>query len=247
MSASLTWRRRARPMLGTLVEVGVAASPQADAAIDAAFAVVAQIEAQLSAFRTDSEVCRFAALPAGGRLQIGADLAAVLAAARELHDASDGLFDITLQRSPAGWHCDGRWLHKHADDVCLELGGIAKGHAVDRAVAALQAAGGAHGWVNAGGDLRAFGAAVLPLELRDEQHGGARRFAALADGAFATSRFAADSRCRAVGRDGRAVHAHASVAAPTCLWADALTKVVAASADARHPLLARYDAQAWLH
>jgi thiamine biosynthesis lipoprotein len=43
------------------------------------------------------------------------------------------------------------------------------------------------------------------------------------------------------------VQAHASVAAPLCLWADALTKVVAASGDARHPVLAHYGAQAWLH
>jgi thiamine biosynthesis lipoprotein len=41
--------------------------------------------------------------------------------------------------------------------------------------------------------------------------------------------------------------AHASVAAPLCLWADALTKIVAASGDASHPLLARHDARAWLH
>ena len=33
---------------------------------------------------------------------------------------------------------------------------------------------------------------------------------------------------------------HASVAAPECLWADALTKIVIASGDARHPLLARF-------
>jgi thiamine biosynthesis lipoprotein len=41
--------------------------------------------------------------------------------------------------------------------------------------------------------------------------------------------------------------AHVSVAAPLCLWADALTKIVAASGDPAHPLLARHDARAWLH
>jgi thiamine biosynthesis lipoprotein len=38
-----------------------------------------------------------------------------------------------------------------------------------------------------------------------------------------------------------------SVAAPRCLWADALTKVVAISGDTAHPLLARHGAMAWQH
>ena len=40
---------------------------------------------------------------------------------------------------------------------------------------------------------------------------------------------------------------HASVAAPLCLWADALTKIVAIGGDAGEALLARYDAVAWVH
>jgi thiamine biosynthesis lipoprotein len=31
------------------------------------------------------------------------------------------------------------------------------------------------------------------------------------------------------------------------LWADALTKVVAASGDVQHPLLAQHGARAWWH
>ena len=75
--------------------------------------------------------------------------------------------------------------------------------------------------------------AELPLSLRDEHAGGVRSFATLADGAFATSRFDRG--------------AHVSVAAPECLWADALTKLIALSGDTADPLLARYNAQAWLH
>ncbi len=91
--------------------------------------------------------------------------------------------------------------------------------------------------MNAGGDLRAFGAAEVPIDLRDETGGGVRRFATLADGAFATSCIA----------DARGNARHASVAAPCCLWADALTKIVVASGDAIDPLLARFGARAWLH
>jgi thiamine biosynthesis lipoprotein len=37
------------------------------------------------------------------------------------------------------------------------------------------------------------------------------------------------------------------VAAPRCLWADALTKVVALTGRADHPALAARGATAWLH
>lgn len=42
-------------------------------------------------------------------------------------------------------------------DVGVDLGGVAKGHAVDRAVGALRSHGIRHGMVNAGGDLFALG------------------------------------------------------------------------------------------
>ncbi|MFW1123225.1 FAD:protein FMN transferase, partial [Vibrio parahaemolyticus] len=51
--------------------------------------------------------------------------------------------------------------------VLVDLGGIAKGHAVDRAVAAMIAAGAPCGLVNAGGDLRGFGAMDWAIGLRD--------------------------------------------------------------------------------
>ena len=128
----------------------------------------------------------------------------------------------------------------------LDLGGIAKGHAVDEAVGTLLAQGCVAGWVNAGGDLRVFGAAELPIRLRDEADGGVRPFATLHDGAFATSHYGGGSRSR-LACGGRTARVHASVAAPLCLWADALTKVVALSGDTSHPLLARHRALAWLH
>ena len=49
------------------------------------------------------------------------------------------------------------------------------------------------------------------------------------------------------GRRGTANPAHVSVAAPLCLWADALTKLVAASGDPAHALLAQHGASAWWH
>jgi thiamine biosynthesis lipoprotein len=254
------WRRRARPLLGTLVEVGVesrdkAAGPGADAdadlLIDAAFVTLLRVQACLSRFDAGSDVSRFHALRAGQHLRVRPDTAQVLVAVTALRRDSAGLFDISLGSAPEGWCLDGAdWLRLDADAL-IDLGGIGKGHAVDAAVAALQQRGCAGGWVNAGGDLRAFGAAELPLLLRDEAGGGARPFARLADGAFATSHYGPGSRSRlaAPAQGGARPEApcHASVAAPLCLWADALTKIVALSGDAAHPLLARHGATGFLH
>lgn len=239
------WRRRARPLLGTLVEVGVA-SGAPDAAIEAAFAAVADVQRRMSRFDPASDIGRFNAASAGAVLEVDADTATVLAAAAQLHTQSGGLFDISLGRY-RGWQLDGRRLVKREAGTQLDLGGIAKGHAVDRAVAALREAGLAAGWVNAGGDLRAFGNVSVPIVLRDEHRGGARRFAALGDGAFATSDYRAAARARLHVAGPAAPAAHVSVAAPACLWADALTKVVALTRDPAHPLLAAHNAVAWLH
>ena len=247
--AGTGWLRRARPLLGTLVEVGVRSDDgDGRAAVDAAFAALREVQDCLSRFEPDSDLARFHALRRGARLRLRPAAREVLQAAQELRAASDAAFDISLGSAPHGWHCDGAELVKLSDAVRLDLGGIGKGHAVDAAVRVLRAHGCNTGWVNAGGDLRAFGAAELPLRLRDEAAGGVRPFAWLRDGAFATSCFAPGSRSQvAHAADAGPVRAHVSVAAPLCLWADALTKLVALRGDAQHPLLARYDAQAWLH
>jgi thiamine biosynthesis lipoprotein len=150
------------------------------------------------------------------------------------------MFDISLGSGATGWRCTAGALHKLADGVTLDLGGIGKGYAVDAAIAVLRAQGAQSGWVNAGGDLRVFGPLSLPIDLRDEEQGGVHRFATLGNGAFATSRLALSVAAARIAR-------HASVAAPTCLWADALTKVVIASGNSAHPLVERLGARAWLH
>ncbi len=233
------WVRRARPLLGTLVEIGALRSPRsnAEAAIGAAFASIAAAQRRLSRFEPASDIGAFNAAPAHACIAIGDDSRSVLALAAALRDASDCDFDVTLGSGARAWRCDARGLHKLSAGVRIDLGGIGKGYAVDRAVETLRDAGTDAGWVNAGGDLRVFGAVALPIDLRDETEGGVRRFATLAEGAFATSSIA----------DGCGGVHHASVAAPRCVWADALTKIVAARGDAANPLLARFGARAWLH
>lgn len=259
---SAHWLRRARPLLGTLVEigvgvgVGVGAGERFDAprAIDATFDAIAEVQRCLSRFDTTSDIARFHALEPGRWSPMRAPTRRVLEAARQLQRDTGGIFDISLGSGPDAWHCEGDRLHKLAQGVRLDLGGIGKGHAVDMAVQVLIDHGCAAGWVNAGGDLRAFGAVAVPIRLRDETAGGARSFATLHEGAFATSCFGAAARSQLARRGADAEAAvdapsrtHVSVAAPLCLWADALTKVVAVCGDPSHPALAGVGAAAWLH
>lgn len=242
------WIRRAQPLLGTLVEVGVPDCPNGIAAVEAAFAAIRQAQSCLSRFEPDSDLSRFHALPRGGVLAVRTITGQVLAAAQQLRSASAGLFDISLGSGPEAWACHGSVLEKFSHEVRLDLGGIGKGFAVDLAVEALRGQGCQAGWVNAGGDLRVFGAVELPVQLRSEETGGVQAFARLSDGAFATSAFGSGHRARLASRSPSPVRAvHVSVAAPTCLWADALTKIVAGSGDASHPLLEPFGARAWLH
>lgn len=241
--------RRARPLLGTLVEIG-ACGAEAAAAVEAAFALVAQLQAQLSRFEAGSEIARFNALPCGEGLAVGAHAQAVLGAARHLHGATAGRFDITLGRGGDGWTLDGPWLAKRSAGVTLDLGGIAKGHAVDIATECLRAHGCGAGWVNAGGDLRAYGDLTLWLQLRDEAHGGTRPWGRLQDGACATSCYGAGCRSRLAGgveetAGAAQVRRHLSVLAPCCLWADALTKV--AALDRGHPVMRELGARVVWH
>jgi FAD:protein FMN transferase len=239
--------RRAQVLLGTLVEV----SGDDASAIAAAFAAIAHVHARMSRFEAASDIGRFHALPRGGSIEVDAQTAEVLAAAADLHAQSDGAFDVALGSAHGGWRIEGLTLTRLDESVRLDLGGIAKGHAVDRGIAALRAHGCRAGYVNAGGDLRVFGALELPVVLRDEQRGGVRPFCTLSDGALATSHFAGSSRSTLFttrrAEAGVSAERHVSVAAPSCLMADALTKIIAATGRADHPLLARHGAIAWLH
>ncbi|MGC3998892.1 MAG: FAD:protein FMN transferase [Anaeromyxobacter sp.] len=246
--------RRARPALGTLVELGyrpgAGRAGAAEAALGAAWRAIAEVERALSRFDPASELSRFNAAPAGAVLPIGADAATVLRAAAHLQRESGGLFDVSLGTGPRAWAVEaaprGDHLIKRTSEVRLDLGGIAKGHAVDRAFEVLSAHAGPDGacWVNAGGDLRVRGA-CLPVELRDEQGGGTWPWLVLEDGALATSHLAPGARSALAG--GPPVAPWVSVLAPRGLWADALTKVVAATGEAEHPLLVALGACAWIH
>jgi len=137
----------------------------------------------------------------------------------------------------------------------IDLGGIAKGFAVDRAIDVLREHGITTGLVNAGGDLRVFGQVGEMITIR---HPADPRLAlcelALCEGALASSgtRFDPFEASTAQGPAlidpvrGEPLSAivGASVKAPSCLIADALTKIVMLGALSSAPVLRHYGASA---
>jgi FAD:protein FMN transferase len=247
--------RRCRPLLGTFVEIAV---PRTSAtAIDAAFAAIRHIHDRMSFHEETSDLASLRRAPVGAAVCVEPETVTVLTAAIELHRLSRGLFDVTIGRRlvaagflPRPPSVDLRRMTGTTADLeiiddrrvrcrkpmLIDLGGIAKGYAVDRATEVLLTLGVRHGIVNAGGDLRTFGPDTETIHLRgaDDSLDGV---VALADSAMASS---SNRHLRRVLR-GREVSPHldscrrsvlapkaVTVVAPTCMMADAMTKIVLA-------------------
>ncbi len=266
---------RARPLLGTLVEIA-ARGPGATAAVERAFQAVEQVQRRMSYHDPGSDVSRINREAVRREVAVSPHTFRVLQAAREFSRASDGLFDITVAGTlvTLGFlprHADRPYVYGHGDwrhvellpgdrvrlarPVGIDLGGIAKGYAVDRAIEVLRSHGMHAGRVNAGGDLRVFGAPTRPLHVRrPAAPTKLLPLVEMGDGAAATSadyfsarrvrgRWATpliDPRTRASSARGRSV----TVLAPDCLTADALTKVVHADPRRALDVLVRFAARA---
>jgi len=199
--------RRMRPMLGTFVEVG-ACGPAAADAIEAAFAALEDAQAWWSFHAPDSDLSRLN-LAAGARVSLRPQTLRLLRLTVAVMQRSAAAFDCTvgglLVRQgvlpdhggpaplPRGRVDDieiGASWARLRRPVRLTLDGIAKGYAVDLAVAALRRAGAPAGSINAGGDLRVFGELQLPVQRR-ELDGRFTSLGTLRDAAVASSRVAA--------------------------------------------------------
>jgi thiamine biosynthesis lipoprotein len=170
--------RRTFPAMGTQVELLLDTEPSAesDAALDRAEREFERLEALLSRFRPDSEL---SALNRSGALDAGPELAEVTRLAVEARERTGGRFDPTVHDALVAAGYDRTFAEVEADGEAaaprpcggqvrvegsrielepgfrLDLGGIAKGYAVDRAHRLLAAAGPC--MVNAGGDLAGSG------------------------------------------------------------------------------------------
>lgn len=95
---------------------------------------------------------------ASGTTTTGADTAASGAATFVASAASPVATDRAEPLpSPADLRLDPPWVYATRPGVHLDFGGIAKGYALDKGIATLQALGVEHAVINAGGDLKALG------------------------------------------------------------------------------------------
>ena len=155
-------------------------------AVEAAFAAVEQVDRDMSLYRSQSDIGRLNRQAGQRDVRVRESTAAVLRESLNVARASDGALDVTVAPLLAQWGffsvreeapnasqieaalalVDYRHLYLDGANhtvrlaqprMQLDLGGIAKGYAVDQAAEALRRHGVRQGMVNAGGDLRLLG------------------------------------------------------------------------------------------
>ncbi|MGB9152909.1 MAG: FAD:protein FMN transferase [Alphaproteobacteria bacterium] len=266
--------RRARPILGTIVDISVDGA-NAEEAVESAFREIEAIHHLMSFHEPESDVSRLNRSAPLSAIAIDFRTYEVLTFAEKLSLVSEGTFDVTV----GGALVEEGFLPRLSDaekpectasfrdivllpdnqvmrkrNVWIDLGGIAKGYAVDRAVGILREHGISNGSVNAGGDLRIFGDAQ-PVHIRDPFD--ASRMYLL--GTVSDSAVASSSGFYSKKTDGsRTVDpivssqqnkcmewgCGISVTAPICMAADALTKVVRLMPENIFEVLTQYNATA---
>jgi len=267
---------RCKPLLGTFVEISIKQS-DGQAAIDNAFLAIQKIHDLMGFHNPQSELSRINKQAHIDAVEIHAWTAQVIKIAKEIHLASNGLFDcgighrlveagllprhIGFTNHELGGIEDIHFLApdliKSTRPVCLDLGGIAKGYAVDMAVRVLLSEGIPSGSVNAGGDLRVFGDTSFPIQIRDpESPEELIEIGSLENGAIATSSLYFAKRdhqqshlINPLSQNPSEIHAEVlgsySILAKECVYADALTKVLALSNNEHHPCFKHFCAQAF--
>ena len=184
--AGAQWHGEAIDLMGTRVSVELwhANEDEARALVERVLEEYRRIDAAMSTYKPDSEISEVNAGAAAGPVHVGAELFALIGRAQALAAASEGAFDITYdsvgylydfraRRRPgdaaieAGLAAvdyrnvaldrDALTIRFRAPGVRINLGGIAKGYAVERGAEILRAAGVEHALLNAGGDTRVLG------------------------------------------------------------------------------------------
>ncbi len=195
---------------------------RAEAAIDAALEELYRVNRTMSRFTALSDIGRANLEAHRGPVAVSAATAQVVGEALRWSEGVAGRWDPAIGRVCALWDVKHRTtpppaeqvaelagrrffqavevgrragtpvLYYHSADAGLDLGGIAKGWAVDRAIEAIRARGFRDAIVNAGGDLYAMGHSergdAWEIGIQDPRSPGriARTFP-LSDGAVATS------------------------------------------------------------
>ena len=277
MNASCARVRRARPLLGTLVEIVVegAREPVLHRAAADAFAAVERVHRLMSFHSETSDVTRLNRRAHRVPVEVDPETWKVLDLGGRVSRATDGVFDVTIGGSMMEHNALPRMTTGSLDPsasfrdiellpgnrvsfhraLAIDLGGIAKGYAVDFAVDVLRRYEGMSGSVNAGGDLRVFGAKAVPVQIRDpNQPLQVGATATLQDAALATS--ARYSSSRGLAACGLILHPRAcalprrprsaTVRAATGALADALAKAVYLMNESAAAVLSQFGASGFV-
>jgi len=237
LNASVSTVKRLRISLGTLVAIEATSGSisLAEAAVEAGFAAIAQVDRRMHPRAVESDLARINASPLHVPINVPPSIGELLNLARRINTLTDGVFDPCLPTRP-GRLGDIDVSADEAEVVChaavaLDFGGFAKGYAVDCAIEALMGCGCTAGLVNAGGDLRVFGSREEPMFVRSPA--GELTNIELANAALAVSD--ANSLQRPPEHQGYYVRdrpaappavTYAAVIASTAVVADALAKCV---------------------
>ncbi len=256
-----------RQIMGTLatVQVWAADSLTGQAAADSAFAAFVAVDSLMSTWNGNSPLSRLNAAVPGTWVPVGGEVCEVLSASLEVARLTGGAFDPTVLPLVKLWGFRGGQpalpdslllkatlaevgfgavevgetkARLHKPDLAVDLGGIAKGHALDRAEAALRRAGATGGVLDLGGNLKVFGTGpgreVGIVDPADPE--ALLLIVPLSSGSVATSgqyeRFVAiDGQPYGHILDPRtgwpvASGLSATIIAPKALWADALATAV---------------------
>ena len=180
------WLQREEAIMGTAVKVELWAEDRrsGEAAVAAVMDEMHRIDRVMSPHKPTSELCRINREAARQPVQLSEEMHRLVERAIDFSQLTGGAFDISYAavgqlydyrrrvrptaaaldkaRALVGWqqlHLNplARTLRFEREGMRIDLGGFAKGHAVDRAVAALARRGIQHAMVSAGGDSRVLG------------------------------------------------------------------------------------------
>ncbi len=203
---SAEWHSQTESIMGTPVSITLwHADPEhAKQLIEAGMTEMRRLDQRLSPWIESSELARVNRLAASGPQSISAELLGLIDKSLYFSKISHGAFDITF--ASVGWYYDYRekkqpsnkkrdellpainyhWLelnrqkstlaYKHKN-VRIDLGGIAKGYAVDRVAQILLDGGVKEASVSAGGDSRVLGdrrGRAWMIGIKNPRSGGAR-------------------------------------------------------------------------
>ncbi|GMV54591.1 MAG: hypothetical protein AMXMBFR6_03960 [Betaproteobacteria bacterium] len=167
--------------------IHAAPSARADAAASAVLAEFERLHREWHAWEPSALTALNATLRARQTATVSTELAQLLSTSIEISRQSDGLFEPALGAFVAAWgfhadhftprrpdptlirqlrsgrpritdlEIDGQLVRSRNPDVQIDLGGIAKGYALDRAAAILRATGIDNALINIGGNILALG------------------------------------------------------------------------------------------